>query len=88
MELPTLTICSAGPESKNTVAQIEKKADMSEEVYTKPPLVIAIKQLTVLPDPVKNIATIRDTAGEAKDRGARVLLLPEGIIARDPAVPD
>ncbi|OYO05161.1 hydrolase [Enemella evansiae] len=46
---------------------------------------IAVGQLQVQRDPEQNLATIADWAARAAAADARLLVLPEGIIARDPA---
>lgn len=48
---------------------------------------IAIAQFAVDREPNRNIETIRTYAMQASANGARVLLLPEGIIARDATDP-
>ena len=48
---------------------------------------IAIAQFAVDREPDRNIETIRTYAMQASANGARVLLLPEGIIARDATDP-
>lgn len=48
---------------------------------------IAIAQFAVDREPDHNIETIRTYAMQASANGARVLLLPEGIIARDATDP-
>lgn len=45
---------------------------------------IAIGQLQVQRDPEQNLAAIAEWADRAAAGGARLLVLPEGIIARDP----
>ncbi|SDT38435.1 deaminated glutathione amidase [Microlunatus soli] len=49
---------------------------------------IALGQMRVADDWQQNLASIGDLAGRAVDEGARLLVLPEGIIARDPDDPD
>ncbi|MBW3088259.1 carbon-nitrogen hydrolase family protein [Bifidobacterium sp. 82T24] len=46
-------------------------------------LPVAVAQFTVGPEPDANLATIRDYARRAEEAGARLLVLPEGLIARD-----
>ena len=48
---------------------------------------VAIAQFAVDREPDRNIETIRTYAMQASANGARVLLLPEGIIARDATDP-
>lgn len=48
---------------------------------------VAIAQFAVAREPDRNIETIRTYAMQAAANGARVLLLPEGIIARDATDP-
>ena len=50
------------------------------------PLTIALRQFTVATDPSRNLATIRQAAKRASEDHVRVLVLPEGIIARNPEV--
>ena len=48
-------------------------------------LTVAVAQFTVGPDPDGNLDAIAGYARAAADAGARIMLLPEGLIARDPA---
>ena len=45
---------------------------------------IAVGQMKVAADREENLATVADFAQQAVAKGARMLVLPEGIIARDP----
>ncbi|PLS28590.1 hydrolase [Bifidobacterium parmae] len=51
------------------------------------PLKIAIAQFAVAKEPGANLETIEGYARRAAEDGARVLLLPEGLIARDDGDP-
>lgn len=46
-------------------------------------LAVAVAQFTVTQDPERNLEIIDGFAGEAAARSARLLVLPEGLIARD-----
>ncbi|PJM72964.1 hydrolase [Bifidobacterium primatium] len=46
-------------------------------------LSVAVAQFTVGPDSEGNLTTIRDYTRQAADEGARLLVLPEGLIARN-----
>lgn len=50
---------------------------------TAPTLRVAAAQFEVGPDPDANLATVRGFAGRAAAQGVRLLVLPEGLIARD-----
>ncbi|GBQ93654.1 deaminated glutathione amidase [Asaia krungthepensis] len=49
---------------------------------------IALGQFAVSPSWAENLAIARDMADKAREAGAALLVLPEGIAARDPADPD
>lgn len=49
---------------------------------------ILIHQFTVERDPETNLRTIEAAVDQAVAQGARLLLLPEGVISRDPDDPD
>lgn len=56
---------------------------MDVEMHGNDVLKIAIAQFTVTEEPAANLETIEGYARRAAEDGARVLLLPEGLIARD-----
>lgn len=49
---------------------------------------IAIGQLRVDADPDRNLEQIADLARRSEERSARLLLLPEGLVCRDPRDPN
>lgn len=49
---------------------------------------VLIHQFAVAADPSQNLRVVEDVVAEAKSAGARLALLPEGIISRDPENPD
>lgn len=51
-------------------------------------LTVAVGQMQVSSQWRENLATIDDLASRAATEGARLLCLPEGVIARDPAQPN
>lgn len=50
----------------------------------RPTMKVALGQLQVSADWQHNLGQIRELAKRAADEGARLLVLPEGVIARDP----
>ncbi|MVA74643.1 hydrolase, partial [Auraticoccus sp. F435] len=49
---------------------------------------VALAQLEVARDPEQNLAQVLDRTRQARERGARLVVLPEGIVSRDADDPD
>ncbi len=49
---------------------------------------VALGQVRIERDPEANLATINELARRASSQGARLLLLPEGLVGYDPARPE